>query len=380
LSVPNVCPACGAANAATHSFCINCGARLPASATGTYVAPPTGYPVPYPAPAPYPYPSPYPYYAAPPPPRARFSDILSGMFDVWTKNFVDFFLVYIVLALVTGALQAGAAIAIFGSFAGGGFLPGASAPTGVGIEAVVLFAVASVVLSVILASIVVGGMTEYAVRRFRGEPMPLQRALRRGLERFLSILGANVLLTLIVFALVLLPIVLFIPVLALGGGDPSTVLAAICGLVLALIIGGVVAVWLYIALSLFAPAIMMENAGAIDGLSRSWRLTKGHRWSIFGATVITAILTAVISGAITLPAAFLGNPIVTILAAALASGIVGPLFVILAAVAYDLILRLPAPVYGAPPPYGPPSYPYSTPFVPPASPPQPPPASPPPNP
>ena len=323
----------------------------------------------------------YPYYA-PPPPRATVSDMMSGMFRVWSKNFVNFFTVYIVLALATGVFQAVFELAILGSFvAGGGFLPGPSAPLAAGPTAIILFAIASLFLSVILTSIVTGGMTEYAVRRFRGESMTLQDALQRGVKRFPSILGATLLLYLIVFGLVLSPILLFFPVVVSGAGDPSRVIGALCLLLLGVVVGSVVALWLYVSLSLYAPAIMMEGANAFGGLSRSWRITQGHRWSLFGAILLTQLILLAITVFIVSPTTLARNPIATIAAGAIASGIVGPWLVILSAVAYDLILRGPTAMFGVPPLYAPPSYPYMPPYAPPSPPmPSPPPSSPPQNP
>ena len=228
--------------------------------------------------------------------------MMSGTFRVWSKNFVNFFTVYIVLALATGVFQAVFELAILGSFvAGGGFLPGPSAPLAAGPTAIILFAIASLFLSGILTSIVTGGMTEYAVRRFRGESMTVQDALQRGVKRFPSILGATLLLYLIVFGLVLSPILLFFPVVVSGAGDPSRVIGALCLLLLGVVVGSVVALWLYVSLSLYAPAIMMEGANAFGGLSRSWRITQGHRWSLFGAILLTQLILLAITALIVSP-------------------------------------------------------------------------------
>src|SRR5207244_12031509 len=58
----------------------------------------------------------YPYLPSPPPRQATAGTILSGMFDVWTKNLKEFFVVFFVLALVNGLLGALVALAIFGTF------------------------------------------------------------------------------------------------------------------------------------------------------------------------------------------------------------------------------------------------------------------------
>jgi len=169
-------------------------------------------------------------------------------------------------------------------------------------------------------------MTEYAVRRYRGESITLERALRRGLDRFLSILGANLLITLLVLGLVFVPLLLIIsPFLAGGTINPATAVGAFCGGFVLLAIGGLIALYVGIALSLYAPAIMMENANATDGLMRSWRLTKRHWWSLFGAFLVIGILAAIVSAVITSPIAFFRNPVANIVAAALASvGVAAP--------------------------------------------------------
>src|SRR5438445_5819804 len=147
------------------------------------------------------------------------------MFDVWSKNFLNFFVVFLVLSLVIGTIGALLSYAVFGTFEpGSGIVPG-SPPAGapnVDVVTLLLYAIAAVVIGAIISSIVVGGMTEYAVRRHRGESMTLQQALRRGLDKFLSILGANILLTLIIFGLVLTPLLLILPAAAAeASGNPS---------------------------------------------------------------------------------------------------------------------------------------------------------------
>ncbi|HKW43008.1 MAG TPA: hypothetical protein VJP06_02365, partial [Thermoplasmata archaeon] len=109
----------------------------------------------------------------------------------------------------------------------------------------------------------------------------------------------------------------------------------------------VFAIYLAIAFNLFAPAIMMEKVGAVQSLRRSWALTRGHRLSIFGAFLAISILAGIIAGAIAFPAALTQSPIVILIATALASALVAPWTVILAAVAYDLIGRQPS--YGVMP-------------------------------
>ncbi len=368
LSVPTVCPACGSANAPSNTFCLNCGTRLipasPAPLPPSYPpAYPPGYPPGYPAPPPYPmpvppaYPGGYPPYAWGPPMRgSRAGDLLSGTFEVWSKDLASYFVVYLVLAAVTGVIGGALSLALIGSFGVGGVIPGTpgTIPSGTSLLSLLLYAAAAIVASAILSSIVAGGMTEFAVRRYRGESMTVKDALRRGIQRFLSILGANILLTLIILGLVLVPLVLVIGVVLVsaGGGVSGAGIALVCGLLGALVIGGIIAIYVYVAMSLYAPAIMMEGAGAVDGLMRSWSLTKGHRLSLFGALLVVGLLSTVVTGAIAFPAGLAGLWVVSLVATALASAIVAPWAVILAAVAYDLLAR-PFPSMGVAPPAAP---------------------------
>jgi len=360
LSASTVCPACGTTNDSTHTFCVNCGTRLGSTAVAAPGAPTAGPPPATPPPM-MPYPAGYPYYAPPFPRRASFSDMLSGLFDVWTKNFLPFFVVYLVLGAATGALSVFVSWAIFGTVSlgrGFGGLPATSFPT-VNFGLVLLYAIATFVVSAILTSIVTGAMTEYAVRRYRGEPMTVEQALRRGVARFPSILGANILLGLILFGLVTVPLLLILVALVAGlSGTGGGAVALLCGGVILFLVLGVLAIFLYVSLVLYAPPIMMENASAVGGLSRSWRMTRGHRWSLFGAILVASLLAGAISAAISVPLTFAtlaGDPIVTgfvsVVSSALASALVGSWIVILVAVAYDLIVRRPTPYFGAAPPY-----------------------------
>src|SRR5207244_11967040 len=111
------------------------------------------------------------------------------------------------------------------SFFPGG--PPSSVPTAA-LGNILLYAILSVLAGAVVNSIVTGGMTEYSVRRFRGESITLEQALRRGLDKFLSILGANFLLTLLILGLVFVHLLLiFLPLAAGGSVLPETAIVDI---------------------------------------------------------------------------------------------------------------------------------------------------------
>ena len=376
MSASGICPNCGRPVTPGQRFCVNCGAAIPSPPSAPPLvpangpeggtppspppapppgAPPTpGYPPTFPPPAPAPYPPTY----APLPSPANFSNIFSGTFRVWTENFGPLFLVYLVLYLVTGFLSLAGAYLILGIPYVSGGLVGPGLTTAPSTSDVVAFLGYSFVVSIIdwiFLSAVIGGVTDFAIRRHRGENVRLMDSLTRGLQRLLSILGGNLLVTLITTGVILLwAAVLVLGAFSIVGGGPTPgSLAVLCGGLLALPFVFVLVLYLVLALCLYVPAIMMEGAHAVDSLGRSWNLTKGHKWSILGSGVVVGIIAVVIDAIIAAIGVASGNAFVEVVALALAAGITGSWFTVLTSVAYDLIMRQPQPSVW-PPSYAPP--------------------------
>jgi hypothetical protein len=61
------------------------------------------------------------------------------------------------------------------------------------------------------------------------------------------------------------------------------------------------------------PACVVEERGPIESLSRSWHLTKGYGWSIFGIMAILMIVNVVVSLIIDVAFAGLGIQVTAIL-------------------------------------------------------------------
>ena len=297
------------------------------------VAPPAGYPPAYPP----------PMYVMPP--KVDFSTLLSGTFDVWVKNFGSFFLVYLILSLVTGALGLAGAYFILGVPFVAGATPIIATPTTTNLLAFIAYEIFVGVVGWVFASIVLGGVVDFSVRRYRGENVRIQDSLSKGLQRVLSILGANLLVTLITLGVIMLWVGLLIAgaIAIVATGGTAAGIAAVCGALIALPFIVVLVIYIDIALCLYAPAVMVEGAHAVDSLHRSWSLTRGHKWSIFGAGLILFILIAIIDVAISLGAGVTANPIVELVATALGAAITGAWIAILTSIAYDRIVRQPQP-------------------------------------
>ncbi len=319
---------------------------------------PPVYPPSYPPAVGYP-----PYGAYAPPPRADFSNLFSGMFKVWSENFAPLFVVYILYGLATAALSLAGAIASLGvPYVSGGFLGTAAGtlPSTTDVLAYLAYQGLVAVIDWILLSAIIGGVTDFSVRRYRGENVRIMDSMSRGFQKLLSILGGNLLVTVITTGVLLLWAgVLILGALSLtAGGTPAGGLALVCGGLLALPFVFVLVLYLVLALALYVPAIMVEGAHAVDSLGRSWQLMRGRKWPLLWSGIVIALIAGVIDLSITFFGGLAG-PIGAVIGTALATAITGAWFTILASVAYELIVREPQPSVWPPAatPMYPPVYP-----------------------
>ncbi len=127
-------------------------------------------------------------------------------------------------------------------------------------------------------------------------------ALRRGLRRFLAMLGAVLIVGLIggvVILIVSTLAVMLVPGASEGiasGRPPSQETLASLGLVFLLLVPPVL---FFIArLSLMGPVAAAEDVGPIAILGRSWRLTSGHWWRLLGFILLATIAFGVVALAV----------------------------------------------------------------------------------
>jgi hypothetical protein len=59
-----------------------------------------------------------------------------------------------------------------------------------------------------------------------------------------------------------------------------------------------VAIWIGVRWAVGIPAVLAEGIGPLKGLGRSWALTRGSWWRLFGTLLLVYLLQAVISGAL----------------------------------------------------------------------------------
>jgi hypothetical protein len=97
------------------------------------------------------------------------------------------------------------------------------------------------------------------------------------------------------YGLVRLPIVILAGILVFLIMIPA-VLVVVAVPVLFLVL--LVDVWLFVRLSLVVPAAVIERAGPLRAIGRSWNLTRDNWWRLFGTLVVLFLISLVIQLAI----------------------------------------------------------------------------------
>jgi hypothetical protein len=193
-----------------------------------------------------------------------------GLSAIW---FLLLVLVFIVLAVV---VFAGTFAAVARQTASPDQLAGAA----VGIVA---FVIVAVIVAIVLFSAQSGSLAHAAARRYLGKDVGIGESFRAGLSAAGRLFIAGLLIFL---ALVLVWAALF-----MVAGITQQFLAFALATIVAVVVTA------YLACSwLVAPVIVViEKMGPIAALGRSWRLSSGHRWRIFGIQVLLVILNLVLS-------------------------------------------------------------------------------------
>jgi hypothetical protein len=109
-----------------------------------------------------------------------------------------------------------------------------------------------------------GAVTWAAIALALGQPVSVRSALQAILRRYWGLLGLAVLYVL------LTPLALCLPVF----------------------------IWLVVRWALAVPAMLAEGIGPVRGLDRSWTLTSGSWWRLFGILLIAYLLTSAVQYAL----------------------------------------------------------------------------------
>lgn len=155
--------------------------------------------------------------------------------------------------------------------------------------------VANLLVGFILNILLYGFLAPVVARSLQGATTSLREAWQLARPRLPALLGTGSLLLLIYCAL-WIPFGLVL-IVAAGLGQPVAIaLAVLIGL--ATVIVELVA---WILLSLAATAVMLERAGPVTALRRSWRLVRASFWRVVGILLLAAVVYFVAGYVLALP-------------------------------------------------------------------------------
>ncbi|MGW6459692.1 hypothetical protein ACWF94_27830, partial [Streptomyces sp. NPDC055078] len=83
--------------------------------------------------------------------------------------------------------------------------------------------------------------------------------------------------------------------------DDGKVVALIPGTLLGAIVTAPLGIWLWVRFAFAPAAVVFENRGPVDAMSRSWQLVRGDWWRIFGITLLAGCMAAFAAYVVQLP-------------------------------------------------------------------------------
>lgn len=167
-----------------------------------------------------------------------------------------------------------------------------------GITAIILGSIIPFLISIAGTVFLQGVIVTEAARSTLGEKLTLKATWKATWPR----LGALLLWTLLAGAAVSIVLAAIIGIVwllvVLGGGfiAAGIILAILAGLALV-----VVGVWLGVKLSLVPSAIVLERAGVLAAVRRSWRLVDGYFWKTLGIQYLIAFIVGTVSQVVLTP-------------------------------------------------------------------------------
>lgn len=151
-----------------------------------------------------------------------------------------------------------------------------------------------------LATLALTGFIMYVVGEAAlGDKVGLGQTWRAVRGRLFALVGVTVLSTVALVVLVVAVVLGIVLAVEVGGGV-GVLLGIFLGLAAVLLL-----IWAAVRLSLASAPVVLERAGPIRGLGRSWRLTSGRQfWRVLGISLLAQILVTLISFAISQPLQF----------------------------------------------------------------------------
>ncbi|WP_423181823.1 hypothetical protein [Arthrobacter sp. NyZ413] len=245
-----------------------------------------------------------PRYIAPPKPGIvplrplLFGEIMDGAFQTIRRNAKTMFSSALIVQIISTGLSGVASIGFLtmAKVPAGGFTSQAEAMSFFGpvigmMAGVMAISLLSAVLSAILQGVLAIPVTRSALNRRTG----FKQMWSLARSRILPLVGYGLLLLAGYLAIVVIVVLLGAIILA-SLGPVGLVLAIPLGLVAV-----AACVWIYTKLMVAPAAITVEELGVFAGIQRSWGLTTGSWWRIFGIVLLVTFMVGVIGSVVQMP-------------------------------------------------------------------------------
>ncbi len=164
------------------------------------------------------------------------------------------------------------------------------------------------VLSGLATTVLTGLLIVTVSRTILGRVASPGEVWRRTKGRVWALIGQALLSSLItggvllvIGAIVTIPMVLLV---ANDGTGPGGAAAAVIASLIAIVAGMLVSAALYFKLCLAPAALILEHVGVVEGLRRSWALTRGHFWRVAGINIVAGLIVAAVTQILNSPVSF----------------------------------------------------------------------------
>lgn len=153
-------------------------------------------------------------------------------------------------------------------------------------------------ISTIATAVLTGLLIVAVSRSVLGRVATPGEVWERTRGRVWALIGQSLLITGLV-AVVLIGAAVLLAVVIISSASDSSTTAVVLAVLAATILGlgaVVAALFLGVRLSLSSAALILENVGVLDGIRRSWRLTRGSFWRVLGILVLAGLIQALVTG------------------------------------------------------------------------------------
>lgn len=209
-----------------------------------------------------------------------FGEVLDGAFALYRRHFVDFFLT----ALIP--------LAPFGIFYARLMADGAAFDPAAG-DAMAGLAGAMSLVSMLIMLIVYGALTRQAAQAYTGSEVSIGDGFGYGLRKTVPLLLttiASLIILIVVWMVLGMGVAFVVGALTVFSSVAAVLVGVVTGLA-ALVLSAA----LFASLFAVGTAVVIEGAGPVAAIRRSWRLARGARGRIAGILFVSWLITALAS-------------------------------------------------------------------------------------